>query len=110
MTRPTPHEKTGKWAPGVIYPDNGGNRGPGEHTAACCGARFGGLNTAHCSGCHQTFTGMTAFDRHRDGSHTTGRTCRTPDDVDLIDAGRSYPCWGSPAAENNWYANESSGA
>lgn len=49
-----------------------------------CGQRWGGTLTAHCSGCHQTFTGLTAFDRHRDGDHAKStRHCRTPHDVGL---------------------------
>ena len=35
----------------------------------CCGAEFSGLKTAHCSACHETFTTVAAFDKHRTGSH-----------------------------------------
>ena len=47
--------------------------------------------------CHQTFTGITAFDKHRDGSHAqSNRHCLNPADIGLVDAGRDYPCWGFP--------------
>jgi hypothetical protein len=48
----------------------------------------------HCSACHQTFTALKGFDRHRAGSHTgSTRHCQDPAAVGLVDAGRSYPCW-----------------
>ena len=30
-----------------------------------CENRWGGLAQAHCSQCHQLFSGITSFDRHR---------------------------------------------
>jgi hypothetical protein len=42
----------------------------GTITCARCLARWGGLKTAHCNTCHETFTVVAAFDRHRAGSHT----------------------------------------
>ena len=84
-----------------------------------CQNRWTGFKTVHCTGCHQTFTGISAFDKHRTGSHTdsgellidktTGeprgpRRCLPPGDVDLTDAGRGYPCWGDPAGDNRWTA------
>lgn len=66
-------------------------------TQCGCGASWGGLNTAHCDACHRTFTGITAFDRHRDGSHSSGtRHCVNPATVGLVDAARNYACWGFP--------------
>lgn len=68
-----------------------------------CGARWGGLKTCHCTGCHQTFTAITAFDAHRTGSHPDEtRHCLQPGSVGLIDAGRGYPCWGAAGAESHW--------
>jgi len=87
------------------------------HECDGCHQRWGGYNTAHCCGCHETFTGITAFDAHRTGSHTEtgesivdkGRTeprgprrCITPESVGLVDAGRAYPCWGFPGADTHW--------
>lgn len=30
-----------------------------------CGARWSGLSSCHCSGCHRLFGGIGSFDRHR---------------------------------------------
>ena len=66
-------------------------------SCARCPARWGGLKTAHCDACHQTFTVVAAFDKHRAGSHThDDRHCLDPAAVGLVDAGRAYPCWGFP--------------
>lgn len=84
-----------------------------------CDARWTGQNTAHCmaQGCHQTFTGITAFDAHRTGSHTESgerivdkgkteprgpRRCLLPADVGLVDAERKYPCWGYPKGDSRF--------
>lgn len=64
---------------------------------ARCGAYWGGLKTAHCAACHQTFTTVANFDHHRDGSHSRNtRHCVPPLTVGLIHAGRAYPCWSQP--------------
>lgn len=77
--------------------------GIARHGCGRCASRWGGLNTAHCGACHQTFTGIHAFDRHRTGSHSGGtRHCQPPAIVGLIDAGREYPCWGFPTGTNPW--------
>jgi hypothetical protein len=48
-------------------------------TTNCCPAEFGGLRTMHCSGCHLNFSGLTAFDAHRTGSHIrVDRHCPPP--------------------------------
>jgi len=31
-----------------------------------CKAKWTGMNRAHCTGCHQTFNSVWAFDKHRD--------------------------------------------
>lgn len=73
---------------------------------AKCPNRWGGLNTAHCSACHQTFTGITAFDKHRDGNHANDtRHCVHPTTVGLVDAGRPYPCWGLPGTNPRFSAD-----
>jgi hypothetical protein len=62
-----------------------------------CRPRWGGLKTAHCAACDETFTVVTAFDKHRVGSHTDdSRHCLDPAAVGLVDAGRAYSCWGFP--------------
>lgn len=69
----------------------------GMASCAKCQARWGGLRTAHCDACHETFTVEAAFDKHRAGSHThDGRHCIDPATVGLVDAGREYRCWGFP--------------
>ena len=61
-----------------------------------CDARWQGANTSHCAntGCHQTFSTVGNFDRHRRGGE-----CREPSTVGLIRNGRSYPCWGLPGQQ-----------
>lgn len=66
------------------------------HPCSGCTARWGGLLTAHCAACHLTFTGITAWEKHRAGKPARGRYCLDPAAVGLIDAGRSYPCWANP--------------
>lgn len=76
----------------------------GNYTCGC-GARWGGLSTGHCTGCHRTFTGITAFDKHRSGSHSADtRHCVDPATVGLIDANRAYACWGFPSGDRDWSA------
>ena len=63
-----------------------------EHGCPRCDKRWNGTNTAHCGfGCHETFTGMTAFDKHQ----KSGK-CREPLEAGLEPAGRAYPCWTTP--------------
>jgi hypothetical protein len=73
------------------------------HHCAKCTSRWNGYSTAHCGACHLTFTGITAFDKHRDGSHTdrVGRFCVAPETVGLVLSGRTYPCWGFPGPDGD---------
>lgn len=65
-----------------------------------CSAEWGGMNTAHCAGCHTTFTGITAFDAHRRGGECIPAEC-----VGLSLTKRAYPCYGYPSDENDtWWA------
>lgn len=66
MPLPTqPHAETG------VRPPTGaqnGKSGPSQPIACgTCGAIWTGLIACHCSGCHETFTGLSAFDIHRVG-------------------------------------------
>lgn len=64
------------------------------HHCPRCNLRWGGLKTAHCAACHETFTTVSTFDKHRAGSHASGtRHCLPPAEVGLVEAGRAYPCW-----------------
>lgn len=56
-----------------------------------CGRRWDKLKTCHCCVCHRTFTAITGFDRHR----RNGK-CLDPATVGLVDANRTYSCWGWP--------------
>ncbi|WP_406816757.1 hypothetical protein [Mycobacterium sp. M23085] len=60
------------------------------------------MKTAHCDACHETFTVVAAFDKHRAGPHTDrGRRCLDPAAVGLVDAGRAYRCWGHPGRDHD---------
>jgi hypothetical protein len=63
-----------------------------------CGERWSGLNIAHCaaSGCHRTFTGVTAFDKHRAGNKRGAKRgeCSNPYDVGLVQSDKGH--WGFP--------------
>lgn len=71
--------------------------------ATCaCGARWPGeTRAAHCGNCHETFTGITAFDAHRSNRGEHG-WCLHPTQAKLVDAERSYPCWGFTGEGNPW--------
>lgn len=72
---------------------------PTRITCPRCDAAWTGLATAHCSACHRTFTTVSAFDKHRDGSHSRGtRHCVDPETVGLVQAARPYPCWAHPGS------------
>lgn len=59
-------------------------------TCGGCPSRWSGLGRAHCSACHLTFTGVSAFDRHRsDGG------CLLPTDLGMVL--RDGGIWGAPA-------------
>lgn len=79
-----------------------GNRIPAQpHACPRCKSRWGGLKTAHCTACHQTFTTVPTFDKHRTGSHHNNtRHCLPPAEVGLVDAGRTYPCWAQAGTYN----------
>lgn len=75
------------------------NAAAGMTTCCRCSGKWGGLKTAHCSACHNTFSTPGNFDRHRTGTHPGGRWCLPPAEVGLVDAGRAYPCWGQPGRD-----------
>lgn len=67
------------------------------HHCQSCPKRWGGLNTGHCKTCHETFSGITAFDKHR----VNGK-CKHPSEVGLVESKRAYPCWTFPADDAWW--------
>jgi hypothetical protein len=68
-----------------------------EYTPSCaCGARWTGLTRAHCSGCHLTFSGITAFDLHRRGGG-----CVDPSTL-LALVQDEAGTWGYPSGDGGW--------
>jgi len=59
----------------------------------CCEAWWAGANTCHCPACHETFSGVVTFDKHR----SRGR-CLDPRQIGLVLLDREYPCWGRRGA------------
>ena len=55
-------------------------------TTCRCGVTWSGLRVEHCTGCHRTFTGTSAGDRHRVGDSAIWegpkrRRCLTPEEM-----------------------------
>lgn len=75
-----------------------GTRAPDALPHRCrCGARWAGSNTCHCAaaGCHLTFVGAGAFERHRRGGE-----CVDPTLIGMTQApGRAYEAWTLAVAE-----------
>lgn len=70
-----------------------------------CAARWGGQLTCHCTGCHQTFTGLVAFDKHRNKYK-----CLDPQSVGLVLSNRAYPCWGVAGDKPEFWKEDNHGA
>ncbi|WKW86094.1 hypothetical protein SEA_JONJAMES_120 [Gordonia Phage JonJames] len=71
-----------------------------------CDAVWGGLLTAHCAGCHQTFSRESTFNLHRPiaGRGRTGTSkCHDPESVGLVQNSREYSCWGMPTPEDSGF-------
>jgi len=60
-------------------------------TCGGCPSRWSGLARAHCSACHLTFTGVSAFDRHRSADDE----CLDPTTLGMVL--RPGALWGAPA-------------
>lgn len=75
-------------------PRHSGNRPPGAITCNGCDRWWTGLASAHCSACHETFTGVTIF-----GVHRRNGQCLKPPDVGLVVASRVWFGWSSPATD-----------
>ena len=62
-------------------------------TCGGCSSTWSGLGRAHCGvgGCHRTFTGVTAFDRHRGAKGE----CLDPATLGMVL--REGGLWGAPA-------------
>lgn len=61
------------------------------NTCRGCKATWTGTAVCHCTGCHQTFAGVTAFDNHRDHSASMGEHggCRRPAEMLTKDGERT---------------------
>jgi hypothetical protein len=73
-------------------------------TATCrCGAAWGGLRTAHCTSCHRTFSGISAFDGHKPGR------CRDPGACGMVvvRVSGNQEVWGHPG-DGTWWKERSS--
>jgi hypothetical protein len=76
----------------------------GYGQCANCGEEWTGLAVAHCPTCHRTFTTVSAFDKHRTGSHTDDtRHCLDPATAGLIKVTRpTWTGWGHPGQDTRW--------
>jgi hypothetical protein len=117
MTEP---ETTYTGHPSFVAPDE--HAGPKRHkgdrkrkvdwiTCSGCDNHWTGLAVMHCSKCHRTFTGISAFDLHRTGSHAAStRTCLDPVTVfnkagehSLVEVTRQYwSGWGCPGDDTRF--------
>lgn len=65
-----------------------------------CGAKWTGYSTSHCSasGCHQTFTSISTFDRHRSDGQ-----CHDPAERGLVHVTKRYwSGWGRSGEDTRW--------
>lgn len=64
-----------------------------------CGARWGGLRTAHCASCHLTFSGISTFDAHKPGD------CRNPAQCGMVvlRISGTTKIWGHPFTGDAWW-------
>lgn len=73
---------------------------PGWAHTHACGTWWTGNRTAHCGGskCHQTFSSMTAFDRHQRSRTEGGVECLDPASVGLVAIQKAYgTLWACPS-------------
>lgn len=54
------------------------DREPTWITCGGCAARWTALGACHCSACHQTFSGVALFDRHRSVAGGEHGSCLPP--------------------------------
>lgn len=60
-----------------------------------CKTWYTGIATAHCGGCHLTFSRVSSFDRHR-----VGGKCKSPAVAGLVRNGRTFECYGMPGGDS----------
>jgi hypothetical protein len=67
-------------------------------TTHACGAVWNGTAAAHCGGCHETFSTVGNFDKHRRNG-----TCLDPVAAGLhLNTTRGYPVWMGPLREGGF--------
>lgn len=69
------------------------------YSCSGCDNKWGGLAQAHCSVCHELFSGVTAFDRHRSRGHCLDPRKMKNTDDELIFELRTNgvaPVWAFP--------------
>jgi hypothetical protein len=72
-------------------PNGTADRSTLPHSCGGCDSRWSGGLTCHCGSCHNSFGGVSNFDRHRRNGQ-----CVDPAELGLsLLSGRAYPCWGS---------------
>ena len=52
------------------------------NTCSSCVKEWTGTSRCHCSGCHETFSGITTFDSHRVSNTGRGK-CKSPNHMGL---------------------------
>lgn len=64
-----------------------------------CPARWGGKKQTHCGSCHETFSGIWAFDKHR----SSGMCVKPPWKAGLVRSERvGYTLWAIPGSDERW--------
>lgn len=82
---------------GTLIADDDEPESAGLPPVCCtrCGARANGRAYAHCAKCHETFSGVTGFDRHRRGGE-----CLDPATIGMIRTTRfGWTRWQSPGPD-----------
>jgi hypothetical protein len=76
-----------------------------QTTCAKCQTSFQGSKTSHCCGCHETFSSITAFDKHQRPSGAE-ELCKSPELVGLVRHSRTWgEVWGFPAQASGFWAH-----
>lgn len=75
--------------------EHGASRSRSSSVITCggCPARWTGLAVAHCAGCHETFSALGLFDRHRTAVGERG-ACKPP--AELSDCEFRDGMWRGP--------------
>ncbi|SNS54937.1 FDXHR family putative zinc-binding protein [Rhodococcoides kyotonense] len=76
---------------GTVIGEPASARRPLPFACSRCDERWSGQATCHCSGCHLTYSSISAFDAHRRNG-----TCRAPDASGLVALEKAYPVFGYP--------------